>query len=853
MVGTEVDQMISQRRLCRFLLKHRSLSSAEFCMGYWPEGTGPMSFWEYRFKTTEADLAMRAAVGLNGALMDSMEDGREWPNAEVAYVVPFYSCPNDEEHAGVSGDHDAGSAFFDAAAILKHSICENSDENIDSSPSVFGYALYAIVHPDAVNCMGPNGVEYDRVKMLQSLGYWVKIWDVPVNINELENKEYLVENLQNDVGLRDLLKLHALRLEAEFVVLVDTTFHLTQALDPIYQMLRPSNFKAAYTLDPNTGGVSTSLLIMKSDQAFYDELVEIYRTVPFDETDGWGSTGTGLFPGGMGTSGLLSYYFEQNIGTGDLLDRCLFNNNADFECGDKPVSEIYGFTMTDSVCGQAWQCNYPKDSWDESTKSRCNEFFKSWMESRLDYSESHWSKTVETSADGVHYPEVYNGYCEGPGQVNYIHMLNTTEKELETCNTLIYQGCEAEDIPVYTFPDPDGGGFQINLPHITKIAGGAELEHNVAYPEQCAVYVAEPYGAGADVSLTGTAEIRGGPVLKDTSIVFVIDRSGTMCDIKTPHGLGCSSDENFDLHFDDQLDCEIAAVLDMVTKVRAEGTVAQIGLVSFSSESESNGIKASVVDLPMTDIEIPDGDTFHGIETSIREVECGGGSNYKAAVEKACSIIEQSTTPHNFVMFLSDGMPTHGGAIVQYCSNHAIFHTIALGIGVSCDSDYDTSLQSIATDTSGTCTTLDNASDLRETLKGFTDLHIESITGGVLPTAAKVNFGCADIPFWRNKFGMSCDVISASCAFLGGYEGLLGHMGTTACCACGGGESMHVGDLQTTQEDELNRAYNHTVKMPPGQHDVCTSVTGVSAGIPGVNEQCRKIYVCPNPLDGIPG
>ena len=87
----------------------------------------------------------------------------------------------------------------------------------------------------------------------------------------------------------------------------------------------------------------------------------------------------------------------------------------------------------------------------------------------------------------------------------------------------------------------------------TTIAGGAELELKVLYPPSCSVFIAEPGGAGADVKFSGTAEAKLSSVSQDTSIVFVVDRSGSTCDATS---LGCSSDVIFDSSYDDILDCE---------------------------------------------------------------------------------------------------------------------------------------------------------------------------------------------------------------------------------------------------------------------------------------------------------
>jgi hypothetical protein len=97
-----------------------------------------------------------------------------------------------------------GHAFYDAAAVLKHSIYRNTYP----ADSVYNATMYAIVHPLAVRCTGPDGDEYDRVQVLKDLGYIVTILGSPVYPKIMT--PYLKENVNKDAGERDFMKLHAL-------------------------------------------------------------------------------------------------------------------------------------------------------------------------------------------------------------------------------------------------------------------------------------------------------------------------------------------------------------------------------------------------------------------------------------------------------------------------------------------------------------------------------------------------------------------------------------------------------------------------------------------------------------------
>jgi len=743
------------------------------------------------------------------------------------------NCPEVDGFPGVDSQHDAEDAFYDAATLLKNSVCTNSKQD-ENSESEYTSTMYAIIHPDAVTCTGSNGEQYDRARVLQSLDYWVKVWDVPVAETGLGGQPYLSANVENDVGLKDLIKLNVLKLtQHEIVVLLDPTFALKKPLDTVINGLKYSDKKASYVIDPTTGCLSTSMLAMKPSEETFDEIVETYKTVVYDETTGWGGSGIGVCDGGLGTSGILQYYFE---GSATQLDQCIYSNEANPNCKDTEFNSIVGYRMSDLVCDQPWTCSYDDrvDSWDASTKVLCDQFFAHWSYQRESFEQNNWSKEDLTS-DGAHYPNIYNGYCQGSGEAGYISMLNDSEPKLEICETGVYKGCEALLLAESTVP----------------LGGGSEIGHTMTQPDDCSVLVADARGEGALVTFGGTTVARESVATKDTSIVFVIDRSGSTCDISN---LGCSSDENYDLQYDDVLDCEIAAILDLVAKVRSEGTVKDIGLVSFSHNLGS-GIVSSTLELPLTDIEVPDGDTFHAIEDSIRQINCGGATNYAAAVEKACEAIDESTTPNNVVVFVSDGLPTRGGVPGGYCSKHAIFHTVALGPKSACDSDYGTSLQSIATDTGGTCQEVPVIRDIRVALPKISDAKVDIIRGSVLPSSVKVDFGCTDVPDWRNLWSMGCDfyAVPGYCQQFGNDFPNMGHTGNTACCVCGGGESLNVADLDATEVSPGTYDYLDTARLPIGQHEVCTTVTGSSAGIPGVTQQCKKVYICPNPYDGIPG
>lgn len=127
----------------------------------------------------------------------------------IGFVVTLSRCPTDVFYQpGVDTQYDPGHTLYDAAAVLKHSITTNL-----AVSGKYNCTMHAIVHPDAITCLNPNGDSYDRVKVLESLGYYVNIQSSPV-VNPLEiNSTYVQTNLQSDAGSRDLTSLYAATLD----------------------------------------------------------------------------------------------------------------------------------------------------------------------------------------------------------------------------------------------------------------------------------------------------------------------------------------------------------------------------------------------------------------------------------------------------------------------------------------------------------------------------------------------------------------------------------------------------------------------------------------------------------------
>jgi len=709
--------------------------------------------------------------------------------------------------------------------------------------------MYAFIPADSVTCTTDEGIVYDRALVLQNLGYYVKVWDTPISPEDLAEEEGastgIISEAITDDDYTNLSKLQALKLvDHEFVVVLDQNFILKKPLDVVFDYLETTNDIAAYTTDPTTGAVDTSMLILKPNQETFDTVIDEFYNTPYDPINGWDNAdGTDLIPNtDLGPGGILKYVLENpDLPGGIELDRCIYSNNADDTCNTAPYDEIVGYSLSNDICGQPWMCTYDTDQngWSDETVTMCDTFLKHWVTLRTDFAQNSFNQEVAVT-DGDYHIEIYHGLCNGQGPENFIPVL-TDVPELVNCQngSMEFHGC-----------DPSFGTDEVS-----PVGSGAEIALNIDFPQQCDVFYAPPGVNGRmEIDFSGTAEIRtsGNP---DTSMVFVIDRSGSTCDVPN---LGCALDENLDFQVDDVLDCEILSILGLIDKVRAEGTVSHVGLVSFSSLL--NDIQPATIELPLTDINIMDSNLVHAIENSIRAIDCGGATNYAAGVEKACEVIDASTTEDNVVVFISDGLPTRGGAPANFCNKKTIFHTIALGEDTTCNSvDTPTSLAKIAASTEGTCQEVENVPEIRLILKQIADTKFMGVTGSTHATESSVNFGCTDYPDYTNALQLGCEFLAPLwCGkWLAGdeYADNNGVTGDRACCGCGGGLYNDFGDLTLTPSDVVNpntlaaTTYARKATVHPGEHTVCTSAQGQSAGVVGMNVQCKQVLVCNHPDD----
>jgi hypothetical protein len=262
------------------------------------------------------------------------------------------------------------------------------------------------------------------------------------------------------------------------------------------------------------------------------------------------------------------------------------------------------------------------------------------------------------------------------------------------------------------------------------LPGGTSVSVDIATP---------PDGTtvnGPNVAVTGTAAIGQGQPVPNTGLIYSIDGSGSTAG---PAGGDCGPDQNPgdpEAAQDEIIDCEIAAVLTLNDEVAGLGTVGQVGMQLWAGDAVTADATPAGGDDPLV---APDADAqpngtpdvdevLHSIRIAQLIGEDSGfwqfsvkntpdiiGTDFADAASAACSLAGTLSTPTKQVVFLSDGV---GGGpddvtTVLPCGS-VVFNTFAVGASSSCTGDPSGtgSLQEIATLTGGTCTEVDDPTDL---------------------------------------------------------------------------------------------------------------------------------------------
>lgn len=573
------------------------------------------------------------------------------PEGNIAFVVTIPSCP--EDSTAETGRDDAGFSFYDAAAVLKQSVCNctqlNNDENEEDLPSLpkskYNSTLYAVIHPGAISCRGPiDGLDaqylglpqqdysYDRVAVLEELGYWVVIWKEPLYLHEIED-EYLHDEIQNNTGIRDLLHLHAYNLTKHPVaVMMDFDTVFKEPIDNLIdELLNDPTKKSLYTKKED-GIVNTGMLLVKPEKKELKSIIDTFRSTPYDTDLGWDKSGFK----GMGVDGFLTYYYE------------FLNSNANTEMSliaSSDETAVVSFASKET-CGKPWECHYD-ESWDEETINVCRTMNEAWFAYRKDF-EEHWTKEhlVDTSLQNYH-RDFFLGYCKSEGVEGYPRA--SDHRNAPTTAPTPYP-CDADTQTSST----EGRLSYDNNKH------SQDQELTLTTPRR-----ARDFNGQSQYCVSGS--VMDLSFVPPFNILFVLDISGST----RSRFQGTRSGRVSDIGIDNTvLESEVMGCLKMLEFIAKSDNLSNdnvnIGVVTFSTTATYHGM------FPPLDLANP-GEVNPAITTLLNGLNGEGWTNFDGALDRAIQYFAEAPSGRNNIMyFLSDGIPNvsgdHDGEVQQMTS-----------------------------------------------------------------------------------------------------------------------------------------------------------------------------------------
>ncbi len=270
---------------------------------------------------------------------------------------------------------------------------------------------------------------------------------------------------------------------------------------------------------------------------------------------------------------------------------------------------------------------------------------------------------------------------------------------------------------------------------VGSLPGGTQIEVSIDSPVSSTTFQ-----LGDDVDVLGTASVATGTIVKDTTVVYIMDVSGSM---GADAGVDCDGNAGND----DRLTCEKEAVgAANAVAAAATSAVDETGLGSFSSSSTAHDVDLGTGGTQLIVSPDHDGDsnTTPDVVDVANSLSAGGGTCYACGVSAAETILASSTNPVNLVVFMSDGLNNSGASISSLTPSFpsgTVIRTFGIGPDVDCSSEEVAgigSLDDVAALTSGgTCEVVSDISDLAEVITeaiGSNLVSLEISVGGGAPS-----------------------------------------------------------------------------------------------------------------------
>jgi hypothetical protein len=265
-----------------------------------------------------------------------------------------------------------------------------------------------------------------------------------------------------------------------------------------------------------------------------------------------------------------------------------------------------------------------------------------------------------------------------------------------------------------------------------NLPGGTAISVNITSPLDGEWNILPPGDTTIDITVDGDASVGQGAVVKDTTVVYVMDNSGSMNAIA---GVDCDGIPGFDT----RLTCEKEAVEAANTAAAAaQSSVDLTGLASFHSFATAHDVDLGAGGTQLLVAPGHDGNsnTIPDVEDVANSLGPLGNTAYHAGLTRAFQIVNHgsNTNTVNIVIFMSDGQNNigpHVNTLIGSVPPSTTIHSFAIGLNVNCISGGGlgslNDVAALSTTGAGTCTVVTNPANLANVITQAIGSSLDSL------------------------------------------------------------------------------------------------------------------------------
>lgn len=342
----------------------------------------------------------------------------------------------------------------------------------------------------------------------------------------------------------------------------------------------------------------------------------------------------------------------------------------------------------------------------------------------------------------------------------------------------------------------------------TTLPGGTNIGITISNPTDGQVF--QLVGSGVDVNIDGQANIGTGTPLKDTTVVYILDISGSM---QISSGVDCNGDNVVTPTSngpDSRLNCAKIAIKNAnQAAAQPNSSVDETGLGTFELAGVARDVDLGNIGIQL--ITSPDYDgnsnTVPDLEDALTPLVPLGGTNYFEGLRVANAILTDSTNNNAVIIFISDGENNQGPNVSTFHPTffpaNTIIKAFAIGNNVACNTPASPptrgNLNDVIAygDVGSSCEEITDMTQLADEItesigSSLTDIDIDIDSSGAVPASSTIPLLPVDGPETADYAHIALD-------------------------------------------------------LGAGSHDICATASGIDAGGSGSVQECVTIFVNTEP------